>query len=664
MRVSRCLICFCLFLLLAYCPGVLPASGSPQTNQTSPLGGSVQLQPVLSGLSGPVFVTNAGDGTNRLFVVEQSGTIRVAQPGATTHTLFLDITARVGCTFPGCGERGLLGLAFHPYYENNGRFFVYYTRAADGALQIAEYHVSAANPNIANTAEIPILTIPHPDAENHNGGTIAFGPDGYLYIAPGDGGGGNDVPNNAQNINQLLGKVLRIDIDHANGALPYSSPATNPFFGATPGLDEIYALGLRNPFRFSFDRGTGQLYLGDVGQGAWEEIDIITLGGNYGWRVFEGMHCTGNDPAICDSMSPCNINGYTCPIFEYSSEPTASRSVTGGVVYRGPAGTLPTGAYVFVDFFTGDITMLQGTTPTLVADTSLNISSFGEDEAGEIYVTGLTTGVVQRLTNTAAPCSFSILPASKSFSPGSGVAAVQVTAGASCPWTAASNDSWIVITSGAGGTGVGAVNYSVDPNPATSIRTGTMTIAGQTFTVVQGASFVDVSPGNLFFNEIGKLSARRVTVGCGATTYCPDAFVTREQMAAFIIRALGDFNPPPPAQQRFADVPPTNPFYAFIEEMAVRQITVGCGGGNYCPAANVTREQMAAFIIRALGEPTPPVPPSQRFADVPPSNVFYNVIDRLAIRGITVGCGGNNYCPSDRVTRDQMAAFLVRAFNL
>jgi glucose/arabinose dehydrogenase len=664
MRISRCLICFCLFLLLVCCSAVLSVSGSLQSNQDSPAGSSVQLQSVLSGLSGPVFVTNAGDGTNRLFVVEQGGTIRVSQPGATTHTLFLDITARVGCTFPSCGERGLLGLAFHPYYENNGRFFVYYTRAADGALQVAEYHVSAANPNIADTAEIPILTIPHPGQANHNGGTIAFGPDGYLYIAPGDGGGGNDVPNNAQNINQLLGKMLRIDIDHANGPVAYTSPSSNPFFGATPGLDEIYALGLRNPFRFSFDRGTGQLYLGDVGQAAWEEIDIITLGGNYGWRVFEGMHCTGNDPGLCDSMSPCNINGYTCPIFEYSSEPTASRSVTGGVVYRGPAGTLPTGAYLFVDFFTGDITILQGNTPTLVLDTSLNISSFGEDEAGEVYVSGLITGVVQRLVNTSAPCSFSILPANKSFSAGGGTAAVQATTGVSCAWNATSNDSWIIINSGASGTGVGAVNYSVEPNAANSIRTGTMMIAGQTFTVAQGASYSDVPSGNLFFNEIGKLSARRVTVGCGGTSYCPDSLVTREQMAAFIIRALGDFNPPPPAMQRFLDVPPTNPFYAFIDQMAVRQITLGCGGGNYCPTESVTREQMAAFIIRALGEPNPPDPPSQRFLDVPPSNLFYRFIDRMAVRGITLGCGGGNYCPSSAVTRDQMAAFLVRAFSL
>jgi glucose/arabinose dehydrogenase len=664
MKVSRCLICFCLFLLLVCCPAVLSVSGSPQTNQDLPVVASVQLQPLLSGLTGPVFVTNAGDGTNRLFVVEQGGTIRVARPGATTHTLFLDISTRVGCTFADCGERGLLGLAFHPYYENNGRFFVYYARAADGALQIAEYHVSAANPDVADTAEIPILTIPHPGQANHNGGTIAFGPDGYLYIAPGDGGGGDDAPNNAQNINQLLGKVLRIDIDHANGMVPYSSPPNNPFFGATPGLDEIYAVGMRNPYRFSFDRGTGQLYVGDVGQGAWEEIDIITRGGNYGWRVFEGMHCTGNDPSLCNSMSPCNINGYTCPIAEYSSlNPDLRCAITGGYVYRGPAGTFPTAAYVFTDFCTGEILMLQGATQTLALDTSLNISSFGEDEAGEIYVVGIG-GVVQRLTNTDATCLFSILPTNRSFSAGGGTGSVQVTTGVSCPWTAMSNESWIAITPGSSGTGVGVVNYSVDPNTAATTRTGTMTIAGQTFAVVQGAAFLDVPTNHQFYDFIGKLSARSITVGCGGGNYCPESPVTREQMAAFIMRALGEFNPPTPGMQRFGDVPPSNPFYPFIDRLAELGITVGCGGGNYCPGAPVSREQMAAFIMRALGEPDPPSPPSQRFADVPPTNPFYSFIDRLAIRGITVGCGGNNYCPGDTVTRGQMAAFLVRAFNL
>jgi hypothetical protein len=182
--------------------------------------------------------------------------------------------------------------------------------------------------------------------------------------------------------------------------------------------------------------------------------------------------------------------------------------------------------------------------------------------------------------------------------------------------------------------------------------------------VLQGAAFLDVPQSHPFYTEIGKLSARGVTLGCGGGNYCPDQVVTRGQMAAFIIRALGLFNPPVPASQRFADVPPSNPFYRFIEEMAARQITLGCGEGNYCPADAVTRDQMAAFIMRGLGEFNPPQPASQRFFDVPPANPFYRFVDRMAVLGITQGCGGGNYCPTMEVTRGQMAAFLVRAFNL
>jgi glucose/arabinose dehydrogenase len=374
---------------------------STETALTGGAQTTIQLQLVVSGLSNPVYVTSARDNTNRLFIVEQGGIIKVLQPGSSTPTEFLNITTRV---LSG-GERGLLGLAFHPSYKSNGRFFVYYTRQTDGALRVAEYHVSA-NPNVADTTEIVMLEIPHPTNANHNGGTLQFGPDGYLYLGPGDGGAGNDPPNNAQNINSLLGKILRVDIDHPNGAIPYSSPSTNPFFGPTPGGDEIYVTGMRNPYRFSFDRGTGQfftgqLYVGDVGQGAWEEIDIVTLGGNYGWRVFEGFHCTGNDPGICSAgATNCGSNGYTCPIAEYGH--TLGRcSITGGYVYRGALGTVPAGAYIYADFCTGEIFMLNGAAQSLLLDTARNISSFGEDEAGELYVAGLG-GTLERIVNNTA----------------------------------------------------------------------------------------------------------------------------------------------------------------------------------------------------------------------------------------------------------------------
>jgi hypothetical protein len=241
---------------------------------------------------------------------------------------------------------------------------------------------------------------------------------------------------------------------------------------------------------------------------------------------------------------------------------------------------------------------------------------------------------------------------------------VSVTSVAGCGWTAFSNAAFITITGGNVGTGNGVVSYSVQENAAASPRRGTLSIGGTTFTVYQGASFLDVPPSYPYYDQIGKISARGITVGCGGGNFCPDTPVTREQMAAFIIRALIGGQPPTPTQQRFNDVPSSNPFYSYIEEMAVRTITVGCGGGNYCPSSSVTREQMAAFMIRAIGELNPPQPEQQRFLDVPPQNVFYAYIDRMAVLGITVGCGGGNYCPQSPVTRGQMAVFLVRAFNL
>jgi glucose/arabinose dehydrogenase len=436
---------------------------------------AIQLDPVLTGLTNPIYITNAHDGSNRLFVVEQGGSIKILLPDSTfvLPTPFLNIASRIVSG----GEQGLLGLAFHPQFSSNRRFFVDYTRQSDGATVIAEYKASAGDPNVADTTETVLLTIPQPFA-NHNGGMIEFGPDGYLYIGMGDGGDGNDPGNRAQNINNLLGKILRIDIDHPNGAIPYSSPPTNPFFGATPGLDEIYAVGMRNPWRWSFERGTGVLYCADVGQGAWEEIDTITLGGNYGWRVYEGNHCTNLDP--CNSITPIP------PIAEYGH--TGGRcSITGGYAYRGTIGSLPAGKYVFADFCTGEIFQLDGNTVTLVMDTSLSIASFGEDEAGEIYVVN-RSGTIHRWRNPAASCSYSIAATNQSFASSGGTGTVNVTTQAGCAWLAMSNAPWITITSGASGTGNGSVGYSVDPNSSGSSRTAALSIAGQVFTVYQSDS--------------------------------------------------------------------------------------------------------------------------------------------------------------------------------
>ena len=437
---------------------------------------AVQLQTVLTGLSGTVYVTHAHDGTNRLFVIEQVGRIRVAQPGASTTTVFLDIATRV---LSG-GERGLLGLAFHPQYSVNGRFFVYYTRQTDGALNTAEFRVTA-NPNVADpNSEVVLLTIPHSANSNHNGGMLEFGPDGYLYSGPGDGGAGNDPPNNGQNINVLLGKILRIDVDHPSPPNLYSSPPTNPFFGATPGADEIYAYGMRNPFRFSFDRATGQLYVGDVGQSAREEIDVVTLGGNYGWRVMEGMICNpAFNGGVCTPPP-----GSILPIFDYSH--SAGRcSITGGYVYRGPRATLPSGAYVYADYCTGEIWQLLGLVNTPLIDTSLNITSFGEDEAGEIYVVG-QNGTINRLTISPPPppCMYLVAPTSKLFPAVGTEGTLALATTNDCGWIAAANVDWI--TFGAtSGSGSDDISFTVRDNETGSPRTGIIHVGGQTFTVVQ-----------------------------------------------------------------------------------------------------------------------------------------------------------------------------------
>jgi glucose/arabinose dehydrogenase len=443
----------------------------------TPAAAQVQLNPVASNLSSPVFVGNAGDGSHRLFIVEQGGIIKVLQPGGSTPpTVFLNITARV---LSG-GERGLLGLAFHPLYSSNRRFFVFYTQQTDGALVIAEYLTSPTDPNVAGTTERRILQIPHPGFSNHNGGMLAFGPDGYLYIGVGDGGGSYDPNNNAQNINSLLGKILRIDIDRTQGTNQYASPGDNPFVGID-GRDEIYAYGMRNPWRFSFDRTSGQQWVGDVGQGAREEVDTpIVNGGNYGWPVREGTLCTPQYPG-------CTSQGFEEPLFEYAHS-GGRCSLTGGYMYGGSQSTFQTDTYIFGDFCSGEIITWYGSQQTLLLETALAISSFGEDEQGELYVVNLN-GSVSRIAGTAPPpppCTYSISPTRASFGPGGGNGSVTVTTGGACEWTAASNASWITVTGGSAGSGSGTVDYTVEVYTGKpKRRTGTITVAGQTLTVTQ-----------------------------------------------------------------------------------------------------------------------------------------------------------------------------------
>jgi glucose/arabinose dehydrogenase len=341
----------------------------------------VALRPVVeSGLTRPVFVTHAGDGSGRLFVLEQRGLVRIIGPGGRLRDQpFLDIEDRV---LSG-GERGLLGLAFAPDYARSGRFFVYYTRRPDGAATLAEYRVSA-NANRAARRERVLLTIPQPFG-NHNAGMIAFGPGGHLFIATGDGGSQGDPQNNAQNVDNLLGAVLRIGVGPRRN--PYAIPRNNPF-ARGGGRPEIFAWGLRNPWRFSFDRETGDLWLADVGEARVEEINLIRRGRNYGWRIMEGSLC----------FSPregCDRRGLELPVHEYLH--TGGRcSITGGYVYRGQAIPALRGSYLFGDYCSGEIFAFRDASRRLLLDTSLAISSFGEDEAGEVYVVGLG-GTISRI---------------------------------------------------------------------------------------------------------------------------------------------------------------------------------------------------------------------------------------------------------------------------
>jgi glucose/arabinose dehydrogenase len=439
----------------------------------------IELVPLANGLVDPVFVTGARDGSNRLFIVEQAGTIRVMTIGASQLSLFLDIRSRVRSG----GERGLLGLAFHPSYSSNRRFFVYYTRAADGAIVIAEYAASVANRDIANATERVLLTIPHPSFSNHNGGMIAFGPDGYLYIGVGDGGSANDPPNNAQNTNALLGKLLRIDVNGQSGSLPYAIPASNPFFGPIDGRDEVFAYGFRNPWRFAFDRLTNRLWLADVGQGDREEVNTpIEIGGNYGWRVFEGSACTNTDRALC---IPSN---YLAPVFEYGH--TNDRcSITGGYIYRGSLNSLSAGLYVYGDFCSGEIFAWDGREQRLLFDTSLSISSFGEDDDGEIYVVALD-GVVSRIARMGGDgpaCPQTISPSQLTVERGGETTTISVIVPAGCKWTATSTVAWITFPSGATGVGPGTLAVSIRPRTGWLIpRIGLVIVAGRAIVVIQG----------------------------------------------------------------------------------------------------------------------------------------------------------------------------------
>ena len=388
----------------------LPSPVAASTTQATVAGGTggttapaaltsttVKLTLVTDAVTQPVLATSARDGTGRLFIVEKTGTIRIVKGGSLLATPFLDLSASVSKG----GEQGLLGLAFHPSYRTNRKLYVNYTDR-DGNTVVREFRASTANPDlVAGSTGRTIILIAQPYA-NHNGGMIAFGQDGYLYIGTGDGGSGGDPGNRAQSTSTLLGKMLRINVNARTSTRNYTIPSSNPYVGRT-GRDEIWQRGLRNPWRFSFDRANGNLWIGDVGQDRYEEVDraVRTTTGpgrgiNWGWRVMEGFHCYKPAPG-------CSTTGKKTPLLEYSHASKGRCAVTGGYVYRGKAIPALAGWYVYGDYCSGEVWAVPGIasskpTPVLLLGTGSGrlVGGFGQDDAGELYLCDLG-GTVYRI---------------------------------------------------------------------------------------------------------------------------------------------------------------------------------------------------------------------------------------------------------------------------
>lgn len=381
-----------LVALLAACGGgggAAPTAPDP-TTPTPPATFALALQTVASGMDQPVYLT-APTGDARLFIVERPGRVRILANGAVLAQPFVDISGKTTVS----GERGLLSVAFDPNYAQNGRFYLYYTDTT-GDIAIDRMTVSS-DANTANPASaVRLLTIPHPGFSNHNGGQLAFGPDGYLYLGTGDGGGAGDPAGNAQNLNVLLGKMLRLDVSGA----AYTIPPDNPYVGQAGRRGEIWASGLRNPWRFAFDRTERLLYIADVGQGEREEVDIAAVaqaGNNYGWRTMEGT--------ACYNAAACDKSGLFIPQFEYQhgANDVNGCSITGGYVYRGAALPELAGQYLYSDYCKGFLKSftyrngVAGAVTTWEVGNIGNVVSFGEDAAGELYMLS-SNGRVYRIT--------------------------------------------------------------------------------------------------------------------------------------------------------------------------------------------------------------------------------------------------------------------------
>ncbi|MCJ7513881.1 MAG: PQQ-dependent sugar dehydrogenase, partial [Anaerolineales bacterium] len=544
MRTGRLLR---ILLLLTLATGVLapvPGEAGPAADVAA-LAPYIAVQPVASGLQQPVFITHAGDGSERLFISERAGRIRILSGGTLGATPFLDIRSKVAS---GGGEQGLLGLAFHPDFGSNGQFFIYYTNLS-GGIVVARYQVSG-DPDLADAASESILLAVPKSATNHNGGMLAFGPDGYLYVATGDGGGAGDPNGNAQSLTTLLGKILRLDVD---AGTPYAIPSDNPLASSgDPAVrKEIWAFGLRNPWRFSIDRQTGDVFIADVGQGAREEIDFqsasSTGGANYGWRGMEGSLCY-------NPSSDCDRTGLTLPVAEYDHGSSGGCSVTGGYVYRGQEFAQLNGIYLYGDYCSGRIWGLERTgggawQSALLLDTDYNISSFGEDQVGEVYFTDLSSGQVLRIVALAfadVPYTHWARANIEALYNAGFVAGCSAEPRLYCPENVLSRaESAVFVERGLHG----AIPSAPYPPPASP-------------------TFADVPTSFWGYGWIESLWQDGMTAGCNTDplAYCPGNQHTRAEASVFFLRIKnGATYTPPTPTGLFTDVPLEAWFAGWVE---------------------------------------------------------------------------------------------------
>jgi glucose/arabinose dehydrogenase len=630
----------------------------PLAPQAAPVVGAVSY---LSGFTGPVHIANAGDGSGRLFVVEQRGRIRLIKDDVLQAAPFLDITSRV--TGAG-GEQGLLSVAFPPDYASSGHFYVYYNNTA-GNIVVARYGLTS-NPDAADPAsEQVILPIAHPTYGNHNGGQMAFGADGYLYIATGDGGGGGDPSNNAQNHNSLLGKILRIDVE--SGVDPYAVPPSNPYVGVSGYRGEIWALGLRNPWRFSFDRLTHDLYIADVGQGTYEEVDFQPAaspgGENYGWRIMEAN--------ACYNPSSCSSAGLTLPVTYYAH--SLGCSVTGGMVYRGALFPGLQGYYFYGDYCSGRIWSLIQSGGTwqseLVLDTTFNISTFGEDEQGEVFFANLASGTLYRLVDPAAPCftlTLSVSPAA------AGSAAVTPPTCASGGYAAGTS---LHLTARPASGLYRFTGWGGDLTGSTSPTTLVVNADAAVTVGFEAATFSDVPFDHWAHDYVEALWDNNYTAGCGTAPlrYCPDGTMNRGESAVFVVRGVHDagYLPASPAVQLFSDLDLSSWAAKWADQLFVDGYTAGCGTGPliFCPWQGHTRAEGSVFYLRMLNGPAflPPEATAQTFSDVPLDAWYAKWVQAAYDADLIEACATSpslQFCPDGPLTRGLAAYMMVKAKNL